>query len=79
MINLARRNRLAYCTKNLYFQDGTIRFKKGKSYEIIDDTRKNTLTLISETGCGNSIAMEGWLKYFIVKRRVLIEKVNNKP
>ena len=67
------------CTKNLYFEDGFISFKKGQSYEIISEHYENyncELTLNSETSGHHNVTtnFDNWFQHFIIRRIVLIEK-----
>ena len=78
-------NGMALCTQDLYAQHrGRYAGKKhimvffaGKEYPIVDESLRNKLVLIDELGKRHSVSGNrkiGWLKFFIIKRRVLIEK-----
>jgi len=52
-------------------------FKAGNLYRIVDESSRNKLILIDERGQRHQVSgnrKTGWFSWFIVKRRVLIEK-----
>lgn len=78
---------LAMCTRDLYLRNETYRkrrakllcFREGRVYKVIDESLRNKLLLIDETGKRHQVSgtkTSGWFKYFIVKRRVIVEKLN---
>jgi hypothetical protein len=55
------------CTRDLYFEDGILAFKKGRSYEQIDihtDVPNWILVFVNESGETHSVTKDGWGKYF---------------
>lgn len=68
------------CTKDLYTEHSrsisSPPFRKGGMYEVLSET-PYAFTLKNEYGEGHALSNGkelGWLQYFIINRRVLIEK-----
>lgn len=71
----------AFCTETLFNSGGRRCFIRGRYYLIVEDSNKEWLCLMDEAGqqfsMGNSWFAGTWLPYFIIGRRVLIEKVKS--
>lgn len=70
-----------FCTQDLYSMSGELRFKAGKRYPLVKETRYE-LTLRNEYGGLHGIDntntyKNGWLQYFIIGRLVLFEKIRS--
>ena len=72
----------AYCKKDLRL-GGKLYFKSGKLYEVVREefyNENNKLSFLNEFNHRHYVTKKclngkkGWLKHFIIKRRVLIEK-----
>lgn len=82
---------LALCSDSLYSIDKKntlqrrtirtlLRFKKGKFYEVLEESKRNELILRDELGQRHHVTKKGrsgWFQFFTVKRRVLIEKIKS--